>query len=122
MSIVHLTYCRLSVIIGHLKLKENDMNARDLLNLLDCEDYIDLTVKQFVDMLKEIEAEKLVEDEKFSDDVMTAQDIRNEGRIIQHSNGETEFVFDEDEDEELYEDSSQADSDYEAYKEERRGI
>ena len=73
------------------------MNARDLLNLLDCEDYIDLTVKQFVDMLKEIEAEKLVEDEKFSDDVMTAQDIRNEGRIIQHSNGETEFVFEEDE-------------------------
>ena len=37
------------------------MNARDLLNLLDCEDYIDLTVKQFVDMLKEIEAEKMLE-------------------------------------------------------------
>ena len=54
------------------------MNARDLLNLLDCEEYIDLTVKQFVDMLKEIEAEKMVEDEKFSDDVMTAQDIDSE--------------------------------------------
>ena len=56
------------------------MNARDLLNLLDCEDYIDLTVKQFVDMLKEIEAEKMVEDEY---------------KIIQHDNGETECVLDE---------------------------
>ena len=61
------------------------MTSKDLLNLLDCEDYIDLTVKQFVDMLKEIEAEKAtigdfptVEDEKFSDDVMTAQDIAYE--------------------------------------------
>jgi len=73
------------------------MKATDLLRFLDKEEYLDLTVREFVEMLKAIEFEALVEDEKFSDDVMTAQDIRNEGRIIQHSNGETEFVFEEDE-------------------------
>ena len=76
------------------------MKAEVLIEMMLSEQYNSLTVSEFGAICRDT---LRVEEEKFSDDVMTAQDIQNEYKIVQHDNGETEFVFDDEENERIQE-------------------
>ena len=44
----------------------------------------------------------LLEDERYAKQVQTYKDIMSEGRVLQHDNGETEFVFDDEVDDDKH--------------------